>query len=80
MTQIKMNPPVLDSGQEVANDQYVRIDWPDGSLIQGTLHISEHGYTTLRFGPEEEPRWIVIATASTWLPFVARGSVSLVAS
>jgi hypothetical protein len=75
-----MKPLVLGSGQEVANDQCVRIDWPDGSLIQGTLNISEDGCTMLKFGPEGASHWIVVATANTWLPFVARGSVSLVAS
>ena len=60
--------------------QFIRIDWPDGSAIQGYVQVSDTGISTmLRYGPEgvDRGRVMIIGANDELTTLVQRGIVQI---
>ena len=72
----------LADGTVLTEGQFIRIDWPDGSAIQGYTVTSDSGTVMmLRYGPEGADHGRVLTIGANGKPtvLVQKGSVQVVA-
>ena len=72
----------LADGTVLTEGQFIRIDWPDGSAIQGYVVISNSRTSTmLRYGPEGADHGRVLTIGANGKPtiLVQKGSVQVIA-
>ena len=62
---------------ELQTGDFVRITWPDGSMLAGYVNVSENGVVSVRFGANsgDDDRWISLGFVGKAHSFVACGSL-----
>jgi hypothetical protein len=68
------------SNPEFKTGQYIRIDWSDGSIIQGRVVMEKNDLITLVVGPGEPPEAyrMILGTSKMLTQFVEAGTIQVV--